>query len=57
MSTKSTSAPQYRALFAEATNVTGLVHTRSPGPTSSARHATCRALVPLLTATAWAAPQ
>ena len=32
MSTKSTSAPQYRAQLAEATKVLGTVHSRSPRP-------------------------
>ena len=40
ISTKSTPAPQYRAQFAEATNVLGTVQSRSPGPNPSARQAT-----------------
>ena len=45
MSTKSTEAPQYRAQFAEATNVLELVQTESPGATSKAKQALCNALV------------
>ena len=51
MSTKSTSAPQYGAQLAEATKVFGTVHSTSPGPSPSARQATCSAEVALLTAT------
>ena len=56
MSTKSTSAPQYRAQFADATNVLGTVQSESPLPRPSARQAMCSAEVALLTATACAAP-
>jgi hypothetical protein len=57
ISTKSTSAPQYRAQFALATKVIGLVQTKSPGPTPSAMHAKCNAEVALFTAVAVATPQ
>src|SRR5262249_10549560 len=50
-STKSTSAPQYKPQLAEATNEFGDVQSRSPGPRSSARHATWSADVAELTAT------
>jgi|GEM_PF-5746991 len=57
MSTKSTCAPQYSPQFAEATNVMGLVHSQSPGPSPNARQAMCKADVALLTASACLAPQ
>ena len=56
ISTKSTLAPQYNAQLADARKLLGLVHTREPGPTPSARQARCKATVALLTATAWATP-
>ena len=42
---------------AVATNVAGVVTTSSPGPTPTPSSARCSALVPLLRATQWAAPQ
>ena len=52
ISTKSTLAPQYKAQFAEATNVIGDVQTQSLGPTPNAKQAIWRADVALFTATA-----
>ena len=57
MSTKSTSAPQYKAQLAEATKVMGLVHKRSPGPKPKAKQAKCSAEVALVVATACCAWQ
>jgi hypothetical protein len=57
MSTKSTCAPQYKPQLELAAKVVGVVHSQSPGPRPRARHATCSALVALLTATACSAPQ
>jgi hypothetical protein len=51
ISTKSTSAAQYRPQLAEATKVLGTVQSRSPLPSPSAAQAICSAEVALLTAT------
>ena len=56
MSAKQAVAPASRMEFKVATNVKGLVTTSSPGCSCSASSATTRAVVPLLTATACAAP-
>ena len=57
MSTKSTSAPQYKAQFADATKVIGVVQTKSPFPTPNVKQAIWRALVALFTAKAYLASQ
>ena len=51
ISTKSTSASQYKAALEDATKEIGEVHTISPLLTSKAKHAICRAEVAFTTAT------
>ena len=52
ISTKSTSAPQYKAQLAEATKEIGLVQYKSPGPSPNAKQAICNHDVAELQATA-----
>ena len=55
-STKSISAPQYKAQLALATNEMGEVQTKSPSVTPNARHATWSIEVALFPAIAYLAP-
>ena len=56
MSTKSISAPQYKAQLELATKEIGDVQTSFPGPTPKTRHAKCNELVALFVATAYLEP-
>ena len=55
MSAKTILAPSSAAAVAVARNVSGVVMTSSPGPTSAAAYATCSAAVPEVTETAGSA--
>src|SRR5262249_18444365 len=56
-STNAGLAPEYIIAATVATNVHGTVMTSSPGPMPATSRAKCRALVPLLTPTAYLVPQ